>query len=48
MMPTLTDGDFEAWRQEEIQYLSQRAAEPDYNIQVVAYVEALEALRKAE
>jgi hypothetical protein len=42
------DEDFEAWREEELQYLLNLASEPEYDVQAMAYVEALIALSQAE
>jgi hypothetical protein len=42
------DEDFERWRSEELDYLKNLAAEPEYDVLAVAYVEALEALAKAQ
>jgi hypothetical protein len=42
------DEDFEAWREEEFQYLSSLVSEPEYDVQAAAYVEALIALSQAE
>lgn len=47
-MPGLSDEDFVKWREEELQYLKSLRQEPEYDMQVVAYVEALEAVRKAQ
>ena len=47
-MPGLSDEDFVKWREEELQYLKSLKQEPEYDMQVVAYVEALEAVRKAQ
>jgi hypothetical protein len=47
-IPGLADQDFLTWRLEEIDYLKNLKKEPEHNLRVVAYVEALEALRKAE
>jgi hypothetical protein len=43
-----SDDDFETWQSEELEYLSNVAAEPEYDVLAVAYVEALEALAKAQ
>jgi Kyakuja-Dileera-Zisupton transposase len=40
--------DFENWRTEELDYLMTVAAKLEYDVHVVAYVEALEALAKAQ
>ena len=48
IMPGLADEDFVKWREEESQYLRSLRQEPEYDMQVVAYVEALEAVKKAE
>ena len=40
--------DFVKWREEELQYLRRLRQEPEYDMQVVAYVEALEAVRKTQ
>lgn len=37
----------EQWPVEEYEYLSKLVAEPEYDVQVIAYVEALEGLAKA-
>lgn len=47
-MPGLADEDFVKWREEELQYLQSLQVEPEYDVQVVAYVEALEAVKKAQ
>lgn len=36
------------WREEESKYLRSLRLEPGYDMQVVAYVEALEAVKKAQ
>ena len=48
VMPGLADEDFVKWKEEESQYLRSLRQEPEYNMQVVAYVEALEAVKKAK
>ena len=48
VMPGLSDEDFVKWREEELQYLRSLKQEPEYDTQVVAYVEALEAVKKAQ
>jgi hypothetical protein len=48
IMPGLSDEDFVKWREEELQYLRSLRQEPEYDVQVVAYVEALEAVKKAQ
>ena len=47
IMPGLADEDFVKWR-EELQYLQSLQVEPEYDVWVVAYVEALEAVKKAQ
>ena len=47
-MPGLADEDFVKWKEEESQYLRSLRQEPEYDVQVVAYVEALEAVKKAK
>ena len=47
-IPNITEDDFLKWRQEELDYLQNLQVEPEYDAQVVAYVESLEALRKAQ
>jgi hypothetical protein len=47
-IPGLIEEDFVKWRQEELDYLKKLQVEPEYDTQVIAYVEALEALAKAE
>jgi hypothetical protein len=47
-MPGLADEDFVKWKEEESQYLRSLRLEPEYDMQVVAYVEALEAVKKAQ
>ena len=47
-IPGLVEEDFVKWQQEELDYLKNLQVEPEYDTQVVAYVEALEALAKAE
>ncbi|KAG1767502.1 hypothetical protein EDD22DRAFT_978132 [Suillus occidentalis] len=44
----LSDADFEQWNIEELQYLEALAAEPEYDPEKIAYVEALQSLAKAE
>lgn len=44
----LSDADFERWNIEELQYLEALAAEPEYDPEKIAYVEALQSLAKAE
>ena len=44
----ISDDDFETWRKEELEYLTSLTAEPEYDVCAVAYVEALEALSKAQ
>lgn len=44
----LTDEDFAKWREEELGYLQKLEEQPEYDPWVVAYVEALEALKKAQ
>ncbi|KAG1800058.1 hypothetical protein EV424DRAFT_1587758, partial [Suillus variegatus] len=44
----LLDADFERWNIEELQYLKALAAEPEYDPEKIAYVEALQSLAKAE
>ncbi|KAG1879874.1 hypothetical protein F4604DRAFT_1679437 [Suillus subluteus] len=44
----LSDVDFEQWNIEEFQYLEALAAEPEYDPEKIAYVEALQSLAKAE
>ena len=46
--PGLANEDFIKWREEETQYLRSLRLEPEYDAQVVAYVEALEAVKKAQ
>lgn len=46
-IPSLIEEDFVKWWQEELDYLKNLQVEPKYDTQVVAYVEALEALAKA-
>jgi hypothetical protein len=48
MIPGLADEDFLKWREEELQYLRSLRLEPGYDVKVVAYVEALEAVKKAQ
>ena len=48
IMPGLADEDFIKWREEESQYLRNLRVEPEYDVQVVSYVEALEAVKKAQ
>lgn len=48
IMPGLSDEDFVKWREEELQYLRSLRWEPEYDMQIVAYVEALKAVKKAE
>ena len=48
MMPGLANEDFVKWREEELQYLKSLQVEPEYDVRVVAYVEALEAVKKAQ
>ena len=40
-MPGLSDEDFVKWREEKLQYLRSLKQEPQYDMQDVAYVEAL-------
>lgn len=47
-MPDLVEDDFVKWQQEELDYLKSLRKELDYDVLVVAYVEALEALKKAQ
>jgi Kyakuja-Dileera-Zisupton transposase len=47
-MPNLVDEDFVQWREEELEYLTKMQEQPEYNVQIIAYVEALEAVRKTE
>ncbi|KAG1847697.1 hypothetical protein F4604DRAFT_1883982 [Suillus subluteus] len=44
----LSDVDIEQWNIEELQYLEALAAEPEYDPEKIAYVEALQSLAKAE
>ena len=44
----ITDNDFESWRLEELEYLQAVSSEPEHDALTVTYVEALQALRKAE
>lgn len=46
--PSVTDADFEQWPAQELEYLRQVRTEPEQDIQVVAYVEALQGLARAE
>ena len=48
IMPGLADEDFVKWREEESQYLQSLQVGPEYDSQVVAYVEALEAVKQAQ
>ena len=48
VMPGLSDEDFVKWREEELHYLRSLKQEPEYDTQVVAYVKALEAVKKAQ
>jgi hypothetical protein len=47
-LPGLADEDFVKWREEELQYLQSLRHEPEYDAKVVAYVEALEAVKKTQ
>ena len=47
-MPDLVKDDFVKWWQEELDYLKSLRKELDYDVLVVAYVEALEALKKSQ
>jgi hypothetical protein len=47
-IPVLIEEDFVKWWQEELDYLKKLQVEPEYDTQVIAYIEALEALAKAE
>lgn len=47
-MPDLVEDDFMKWQQEELDYLKSLQKELDYDVLVVAYVEALKALKKAQ
>jgi hypothetical protein len=42
------DTVFHTWREEEITYLKDLSCEPEQDILATAYVEALEALHRAE
>ncbi|KAI0249685.1 hypothetical protein BJV78DRAFT_1129325, partial [Lactifluus subvellereus] len=42
-MPNLVDEDFVQWREEELEYLTKMQEQPEYDIQIIAYVEALQA-----
>ena len=48
IMPGLADEDFLKWREEELHYLRSLRLEPGYDMKVVEYVEALEAVKKAQ
>lgn len=45
---SLPDDVFEVWRNQELEYLMSLSAAPEYDVQAIAYVEALEALGKAQ
>ncbi|KAI0245898.1 hypothetical protein BJV78DRAFT_1136509, partial [Lactifluus subvellereus] len=47
-MPNLVDEDFVQWREEELEYLTKMQEQPEYDVQIIAYVEVLEAVRKTE
>jgi hypothetical protein len=48
IVPGLADEDFIKWREEELEYLKNMQEELEYDTLMVAYVEALQALKKAQ
>jgi hypothetical protein len=44
----ISDGDFERWNMEELEFLESLAEEQEGDIEAMTYVDALQSLAKAE